>query len=93
MGGDYPKPRFGSSFRASPLTLARNAPHRSNGVRILRCASRKGQAMRKVTSRAEVLADGRGFEPLVPCGTHAFQACTIDRSVTHPANNIYCAPL
>jgi hypothetical protein len=30
------------------------------------------------------LADGRGFEPLVPCGTHAFQACTIDRSVTHP---------
>ena len=28
--------------------------------------------------------DGRGFEPLVPCGTHAFQACTIDRSVTHP---------
>src|SRR5438105_15267415 len=30
--------------------------------------------------------DGRGFEPLVPCGTHAFQACTIDRSVTHPHN-------
>src|SRR5438105_2374530 len=29
--------------------------------------------------------DGRGFEPLVPCGTHAFQACTIDRSVTHPS--------
>ena len=33
-----------------------------------------------------VSADGRGFEPLVPCGTHAFQACTIDRSVTHPFN-------
>ena len=29
-------------------------------------------------------ADGEGFEPSVPCGTHAFQACTIDRSVTHP---------
>src|SRR5437763_16910036 len=32
-------------------------------------------------------ADGRGFEPLVPCGTHAFQACTIDRCVTHPFNS------
>src|SRR5438445_9832389 len=30
------------------------------------------------------VADGRGFEPRVPFGTHAFQACTIDRSVTHP---------
>src|SRR5438132_11083640 len=34
MGRDYPKLRFGSSSRASLLTLARNAPHRSNGVRI-----------------------------------------------------------
>jgi hypothetical protein len=32
------------------------------------------------------LADGGGFEPPVPFGTHAFQACTIDRSVTHPSN-------
>src|SRR5436853_1834679 len=30
------------------------------------------------------LADGEGFEPSVPFGTHAFQACTIDHSVTHP---------
>ena len=30
------------------------------------------------------MADGGGFEPPVPFGTHAFQACTIDRSVTHP---------
>ncbi len=37
-----------------------------------------------VKSLAKGLADGRGFEPLVPFGTHAFQACTIDRSVTHP---------
>ena len=37
-----------------------------------------------IDSGAELPADGRGFEPLVPCGTHAFQACTIDRSVTHP---------
>jgi hypothetical protein len=28
--------------------------------------------------------DGAGFEPAVPCGTHAFQACPIDRSGTHP---------
>ena len=33
------------------------------------------------------MADGRGFEPRVPFGTHAFQACTIDRSVTHPFGN------
>ena len=32
-----------------------------------------------------MLADGEGFEPSVPFwGTHAFQACTIDHSVTHP---------
>jgi hypothetical protein len=36
-------------------------------------------------SRADKnLADGEGFEPSVPCGTHAFQACPIDRSGTHP---------
>ncbi len=29
--------------------------------------------------------DGAGFEPAVPFGTHAFQACPIDRSGTHPA--------
>ena len=28
--------------------------------------------------------DGGGFEPPVPFGTHALQACTINRSVTHP---------
>ncbi len=33
-GWDYPKLRFGSSLRASPLTRAPKAPHRSNGVRI-----------------------------------------------------------
>ena len=30
------------------------------------------------------MADGEGFEPSVPFGTHAFQACPIDRSGTHP---------
>src|SRR6266487_53863 len=31
------------------------------------------------------MADGGGFEPPVPFGTHAFQACTINHSVTHPS--------
>ena len=29
-------------------------------------------------------ADGGGFEPPLPFGKHAFQACAIDRSATHP---------
>jgi hypothetical protein len=36
------------------------------------------------SQRCSDLADGEGFEPSVPCGTHAFQACPIDRSGTHP---------
>jgi len=28
--------------------------------------------------------DGEGFEPSVHCCTHAFQACAIDHSATHP---------
>ena len=30
--------------------------------------------------------DGEGFEPSVHCCTHAFQACAIDHSATHPEN-------
>ena len=30
------------------------------------------------------VADGEGFEPSVHCCTHAFQACAIDHSATHP---------
>ena len=29
-------------------------------------------------------ADGGGFEPPIPFGIHAFQACAIDHSATHP---------
>lgn len=29
-------------------------------------------------------AEGKGFEPLLPFGKHAFQACTFNRSVTLP---------
>ena len=32
-------------------------------------------------------ADGGGFEPPVPFGTHALQACTINHSVTHPSES------
>ena len=31
------------------------------------------------------VADGGGFEPPLPCGKHAFQACAIDHSATHPS--------
>ena len=31
-----------------------------------------------------LLADGGGFEPPIPFGIHAFQACAIDHSATHP---------
>lgn len=32
----------------------------------------------------KTLADGGGFEPPIPFGIHAFQACAIDHSATHP---------
>ena len=31
-----------------------------------------------------LFAERKGFEPPVPCGTHAFQACSIDHSDTSP---------
>ena len=67
----------------SETGLANKRAHRSNGVRI----SRRTTAQRQIACAVrfiDKLADGRGFEPRVPFGTHAFQACTIDRSVTHP---------
>ncbi len=42
----------------------------------------EGEAVSLLAMRQ--MADGGGFEPPVPLGTHALQACTIDRSVTHP---------
>ncbi len=30
------------------------------------------------------LAERQGFEPWVPCGTHTFQACALDRYATSP---------
>src|SRR4029077_1497238 len=84
MGRDYPTLRVGSNFGASLLTLARKAPHRSNGVRISVTRTNRARPRRLKNCACE-LADGEGFEPSVPFwGTHAFQACTIDHSVTHP---------
>ena len=34
--------------------------------------------------RKRMLADGGGFEPPMPFGIHAFQACALDHSATHP---------
>ena len=52
-----------------------------------------GFIMRNVmlTRRSRRYHEGNGwggFEPPVPFGTHAFQACTIDRSVTHPVERL-----
>src|SRR5947199_369171 len=37
------------------------------------------------------LADGQGFEPWLPCGKHAFQACALDHSATHPDAKVKAA--
>ena len=34
------------------------------------------------------MAERRGFEPPIPCGIHAFQACTLDLSDTSPQQSI-----
>src|SRR5665213_2353499 len=35
-------------------------------------------------TRAHVRAEGKGFEPLIPCGIHAFQACALDHYANPP---------
>ena len=57
---------------------ARGNPHLSvlTFVLIFRCLCRKSLVIG--------VADGGGFEPPLPCGKHAFQACAIDHSATHP---------
>ena len=79
----YPKLRLGSGSRASPLTLAVTRPTGPTLFESPLC-ERTGPGRVRDKAIIRKLADGRGFEPLVPFGTHAFQACTIDRSVTHP---------
>gem|GEM_PF-3719827 len=34
------------------------------------------------------MAEGMGFEPTIPCGIHAFQACSFGHSDTLPVENI-----
>src|SRR5207244_10238178 len=53
-------------------------------------ATRAATNRETLTSRKS-RTDGGGFEPPVPFGTHAFQACTINRSVTHPLNSCSCS--
>lgn len=31
-----------------------------------------------------IRAEGAGFEPAIPCGTHAFQACALGHYATLP---------
>ena len=30
------------------------------------------------------MAESKGFEPLIPCGIHAFQACALDHYANSP---------
>ena len=41
-----------------------------------------------LTAFAHYFAEGKGFEPLVSCPTHAFQACALDRYATPPMSLI-----
>lgn len=45
---------------------------------------RHGRETRILLARLRKLADGEGFEPSLPCGKHAFQACPINHSGTRP---------
>ncbi len=38
----------------------------------------------KTLGHREVIADGEGFEPPVPCGTAVFKTAAIVHSATHP---------
>ncbi len=44
----------------------------------------------KIDKKDKILAERGGFEPPIPCGMHAFQACAIDHSAIFPKdlNNI-----
>ena len=88
MGKDHPTLRIGSGVRSGRgriCTLARNAPHQSNGVRI---SGRLRAGCGESTEADERLGHGGWGGIRTPGageGSHAFQACTIDRSVTHPS--------
>jgi IS5 family transposase len=57
--------------------------HLKSDFRLSRC-----HGSRNENSLLNILADGGGFEPPIPCGIHAFQASAIDHSATHPTRRI-----
>ena len=61
----------------------------NNGFACVGCAIALAVELRSHPSHYNVSAcggnsDGEGFEPSLPFGKHAFQACAIDHSATHP---------
>src|ERR1700732_81352 len=67
-------PSASNSTPATPISLT--APEAPSEAKLFSDAQDR--------SWKSTISDGEGFEPSVPCGTHAFQACPIDRSGTHP---------
>ncbi len=60
---------------------------------MMKSSTKKGPLKRaaymghKKTTRAGCLfmAEGEGFEPSIPCGIHAFQACALGRYAIPPS--------
>ena len=44
------------------------------------------------TTMRTYMAEGKGFEPLIPCGIHAFQACALDHYANLPKQSIAQKP-
>jgi hypothetical protein len=86
-GWDYPKLRFGSGVRASLLTLARDAPHQSNGVRISAVPHATPSDSARLFDVVK-LAEGVGFEPTKACALPVFKTGAINRSTTPPEISI-----
>jgi hypothetical protein len=83
-GWDYPNLGFGSDSRALLLTLARDAPRQSNGVRISRRSLPMCAEYDTVVANRREVAEGVGFEPTRPFGLPVFKTGAINHSTTPP---------
>ena len=81
---------------APALNRAASGEHRPrySGLRVQGTATSPSSTVNLTTnapptehpSAMWMVAEGEGFEPSVPCGTHALQACQINRSCTLPSS-------
>jgi hypothetical protein len=72
----------GSATSLSPLGMREGARPRPRGIAGISQAV--PECAREVSATADWLAERVGFEPTVPFGTHAFQACAFSRSAISP---------